>query len=191
MKTFEKVLPNGYAPAFVIDAKDKKFAVGINAAAMIIMLGFGVGSYFIIKPQNYYESFNFLRSMIFAVSIFAYMVLHEIVHGIAYKALTREKLTFGVTFSVAYCGVPNIFVYRKTAFIALLAPSVTFTVIFALLIFLFQNNWDKFYTAILMGIHIGGCAGDLYATILLCFKFKDPNTLLEDTGPKQTFYVKG
>ena len=43
---------------------------------------------------------------------------------------------------------------------------------------------------ILLGLHIGGCAGDLYDTRLYFTRFRDPMTLMRDTGPAQTFYVK-
>jgi hypothetical protein len=39
-------------------------------------------------------------------------------------------------------------------------------------------------------MHLGGCVGDDYVTLLFLFKFKDKTTLVQDTGPKQTIYVK-
>ena len=57
-------------------------------------------------------------------------------------------------------------------------------------IFLLENAWDKIYAAFLLGLHIGGCTGDLYDTYLYLFKFRSPDTLMRDTGPKQTFYIK-
>ena len=86
--------------------------------------------------------------------------------------------------------MPDIYVYRKAAMIALLAPFVVFTPVFLIPSFLFENAWDKFYCAVLLAMHIGGCVGDLYDTILYIFKFRSPDTLMRDTGPKQTFYTK-
>ena len=42
---------------------------------------------------------------------------------------------------------------------------------------------------VLFSIHFGGCVGDLYVIGLFLFRFRDPRTLMNDTGPKQTFYV--
>ena len=39
-------------------------------------------------------------------------------------------------------------------------------------------------------IHIGGCVGDLYDAALYLFRFRDPLTLMRDTGPKQSFYLR-
>ena len=38
-----------------------------------------------------------------------YMVLHELTHGLFYKIFTHEKLKFGMTLTVAYCGIPRIY----------------------------------------------------------------------------------
>ena len=45
------------------------------------------------------------------------------------------------------------------------------------------------FAGILFAIHFGGCIGDLYMTALLLFRYKDPRTLMNDTGPKQTIYL--
>lgn len=188
-KNYEKTLPEGYEEAFVIDAKDKKTAVFLNIAAILIMAAILTAAVLIIKPSDFFKSYSFLRNLLLIAAMIAYMVLHELVHGAAYKLLTGQKLTFGLTLSVAYCGVPEIYVYRRAAIIALLAP---FTVFLTLIIpvFFLENAWDKLYVMILFAMHIGGCAGDLYDTFLYLFRFKEPTVLMRDTGPKQTFYRK-
>jgi hypothetical protein len=69
-----------------------------------------------------------------------YVILHELTHGLLYKILTKQKLTFGLTLSVAFCGVPHIYVNKKTALLSVLAPFVVYNIIFIpLLIFLPGN----------------------------------------------------
>ncbi len=189
-KNFEKELPEGYEISKVIDASDKKLGLILNMVAVLVSIGLSLLAYYIIKPSDIENNFNMYRGFIYIAVLLLYIVLHEVVHGIAYKVLTKEKLTFGMTFSVAFCGVPNIFVYRKTALIALLSPFVLFSVIFGVLILVIPNPWDSFFMSIIFAFHIGGCSGDLYDTYLYLFKFKSPDTLMQDTGPKQTFYVK-
>lgn len=188
-KTFEKELPEGYREIFTVDATDKKLGLWLNIAAIAIMLVLGAAGYFIIRPQNWSDNLSILRDVIVLLCMFAYIVLHELTHGAAYKLLTGEKLSYGFTATVAYCGVPNIFVYRKTALIALLAPFTVFSIVFLLAAVLIPGEWNKFYALILFAIHFGGCAGDLYDTYLFLFKFKDPSTLMRDTGPKQSIYL--
>lgn len=123
----------------------------------------------------------------FLLALIAYLVLHELAHGAAYRTLTHQKLRFGISPSAAFCGVPDIYVYRRTALISLLTPFVLFIPVFLIPAFLLPNAWDKIYVLFLFAMHIGGCSGDLYDTALYLFKFKDPATLMQDTGPKQTF----
>ncbi len=130
-----------------------------------------------------------IRLLVFCAALLAYVILHELVHGAAYKILTKQKLTFGLTLTVAYCGVPDIYVYRKASLIALLAPFVLFTVLFAVLLFFMPTAVDKCLMAFLLGVHVGGCVGDLYGAALYVFRFRDPETLMRDTGPAQTFYL--
>ena len=189
MKHFERELPAGYKPAFTIDAADKKTGVVLNligGAIMVVLLALFA---LIIRPKGFMDNYSLLRNLITLVILFAYLVLHELTHGAAYKLLTRQKLTFGLTATVAYCGVPDIYVYRKASLIALLAPFCVFNVVFGLAVILLPEAWDKMYAAALLAIHIGGCVGDLYDTGLYLFRFTDPRTLMRDTGPKQTFYL--
>ena len=90
---------------------------------------------------------------------------------------------------MAFCGVPEIYVYRRAALISLLAPFTVFTVLFGGAALLLPDAWDKVYAAVLLGLHLGGCAGDLYDTLLFLTRFRDPRTLMRDTGPKQTVYL--
>lgn len=188
-KKFEKELPQGYEADFTVDAENKKTAVLMNVAALVITAILIVASYFLIKPTDFLENFRVSRYFIVVGVLFVYIVLHELVHGIAYKLMTKQKLKFGITFSAAFCGVPDIYVYRKTALISLLAPLTVFSVLLILAAVLLKNEWDKFYALILFSIHFGSCSGDIYDTFLYLTRFKDSSVLMRDTGPKQTFYV--
>ena len=61
--------------------------------------------------------------------------------------------------------------------------------VFGAAAFLLPNAWDKFYAALLLAVHVGGCTGDLWNTLLYLTRFRDPRTLTRDTGPLQSFYV--
>jgi len=189
MKHFEKELPEGYQEAFCVDAAEKKLAVTLNVIGGVIMAVMIGAAYLLIRPTDLLGNYSVSTSLLFVASIFLYMVLHELTHGAAYKLLTRQKLTFGMTLSVAYCGMPDIYVYRKASMIALLAPFCVFTVVFGALIAVLSNPWHQFLAAILLAIHVGGCVGDLYDTWLYLTRFRDARTLMRDTGPKQTFYL--
>ena len=196
MENYYRELPEDYREAMVVDAKAKKTSIVftlssfvLTAAILIpILLTFG-------SLRALFEEYGRKRMLIadavFLVCVVSYIVLHELVHGAAYKAMTHQKLTFGMTLTCAFCGVPDIYVSRKTALVALLAPFLTFSAILIPLTIWFYSFNMLYYllSGILFAVHFGGCIGDLYMTALLLFKFKDPRTLVNDTGPKQTIYL--
>ena len=198
-QNFEKELPSGYKQALYINAKNAKFGIIFNLIALavlaIVMVFAVLSLYFSDKLSFKILELSFTQLivayLIFFSSIIAYIVLHELIHGIAYKALTGEKLTFGISWSCAFCGVPNIFTYRKTAIISVIAPFATFTLLFIPLLILLYCFSPLYYliAAFIFGLHFGGCSGDLYVLYLFAAKFKSEKTLMRDTGPEQFFYV--
>ncbi len=194
-KYYEDTIPDGYVLVKTIDAKDKKTVIRMNILSFIpVIIGFPL--FFLFIPlSNVKDAIDedplrlSIASCVFFVTMFLYIVLHELTHGAAYKLLTKKKLTFGMTLSVAFCGVPEIYVYRRASLIATLAPFVTFIPVFTVLMLCLQNPIDKLYALLMLTIHIGGCIGDLWCTYTYLFKLRDPLTLTNDTGPKQTFYI--
>lgn len=198
-KNYEKELPLGYKQAYYINAKNAKFGLIFNlisfiSAAIVIIISIlllrckGVSISVITKLDS---SKKFLAYLCFFVVFLLYIILHELVHGFAYKVLTKEKLTFGMNWSCAFCGVPNIFTYRKTAIIAVVSPFALFTIFYIPILILLYFNSPLYFLvfSLIFGLHLGGCCGDLYLLILFVIKFKDKRTLMRDTGPEQFFYV--
>lgn len=194
-KHFERELPANYKEVRHIDATNAKFGIIFNLIALAVLVVVMAVAFLILHLNNVKVVFdiidNFGVFIITMLVLIVYIVLHELVHGIAYKALTKEKLTFGLSWSCAFCGVPNLYVYKKASLIALLAPFITFTVIFIPLMILlyFINPLYFLASAFVFGMHVGGCSGDLYVTYLLLVTYKGKNVLIKDTGPAQSFYL--
>ncbi|MGN0817390.1 MAG: DUF3267 domain-containing protein [Candidatus Coproplasma sp.] len=191
---FAVELPQGYEQVYYLNARSTKTGVIFSIVSVLIVAAIVVpavvfGIDFNTSPP---EIESLVSLGVLFVSSIVYMVLHELTHGAAYKLLTGRKLTFGLSWSCAYCGVPDIFVNRKTALIALLSPFVLFSVIFtALTVWTFWVSKVWYFVCVcLLGIHVGGCCGDLFVTILLLFKYRDKSLLMRDTGPEQFFYLK-
>ncbi|MDE6242125.1 MAG: DUF3267 domain-containing protein [Anaeroplasmataceae bacterium] len=193
-KNYEEILPEGYNEIFHIDAKEKKTGLILTLFSLIltlIPLAILLPIYFCTKKFEFEFSYRTSLYLLgLAVAMILYMVLHELVHGIAYKALTKQKLTFGISWSCAYCGVPNIYVYRKASMIALIAPFTVFGLLFGGLViwFYFLDGTLFLLMSLLFSIHVGGCIGDLYMFTLFLFKYKDKTLLMRDTGPEQFLY---
>ena len=196
-QNFERELPVGYQQAMYINAKNAKFGIIFNLIALVVLVIVMTIAVISLRFNNlpFDISIDFTKLIVAYLIFFAFMtgyiVLHELVHGVAYKALTGEKLTFGISWSCAFCGVPNIFTYRKTAIISVIAPFTVFTVLFIPIIIVLYCFNPLYYllAAFIFGLHLGGCSGDLYIFYLLTVKFKDEKTLMRDTGPEQFFYV--
>ena len=193
-KTFESELPKGYTIAKVFDAKNKKSVIVMNVVALLLMIicvAVLLIPVFLNADRLGSDGYTFFLWLYFLLAYLVYIVGHELVHGIAYKALTKEKLTFGISLSCAFCGVPKIYTYRKTALIAVLAPFVAFSIAFIPLMILafYSNIYIYIMVALVFACHFGGCVGDFYVAYLLLIKYKREDTLMNDTGPKMTIYV--
>lgn len=187
-KTFEPTLPEGYREVYRIDATGKKVSLLMNLAAFVLMFASLAVCVVLIRPTSF--TFTIGPWLVMLAILVLYIFGHELVHGAAYRLLTGQKLTYGFSWPVAFCGVPEIYVYRKTALISLLAPFTVFSVLFIAAMILIPNDFYKILCAFLFSAHFGGCVGDLYDTFLYLFRFRSPDTLMRDTGPAQTFYGK-
>jgi hypothetical protein len=194
-KNYELELPQNYDLIYHLDAKNKKVGIIFTVVSLVVLLVvMGVAVIPLIGNFNVeLTDVKYLYAyLVFMLVMCVYIVLHELVHGIAYYGLTKQKLTFGLTWSCAFCGVPNIYCYRKTALIALVSPLIVFTLVFVpLTIWLYFI--DPIYylmAAFVLGLHLGGCCGDIFMTYLLLTRFKNKKTLIKDTGPAQFVYLE-
>ena len=192
---FVAALPENYREVYRIDAREKRFGLVMNAVALLVLAVVLAVAVPLIGPDRILADLqgSLGRTVVillaFMVSMIAYIILHELVHGLFYHLLTHRKLTFGLSWSCAFCGVPDIWVTRRTALYALLAPFVTFTLLLLPLTILHGMYMPLagLFSAFLLGLHLGGCSGDLYVTWLLLFRYRTSDLLMRDTGPEQTF----
>lgn len=194
-KHYELELPENYEEIYHINAKDSKTGLFLYIWALIltaIAAGITFPIYLCTKEFSFkIDFFTCLYFLGFAVIMVLYLIAHELVHGISYKILTNQKLSFGISWSCAYCGVPKIYVYRKASMIALIMPFAVFSVLFIGLLvwFYFLNGLLYLLMALMFSLHFGGCVGDLYMFYLYLFKYKDSSILMRDTGPEQFIYA--
>jgi len=196
-KEFEKELPSGYQQVFYLNAKSIRVGLVLNLIALAVLVAvMAVALIPLIRADRLKDviwsiSENLIAFLVFYAAIFVYIVLHELTHGVAYKSLTGEKLTFGMSWSCAFCGVPHIYVKRRVSLIASAAPLLVFSVIMLpLTVWLyFVDPLYYLLSALVFGLHLGGCGGDIYIILLMLFRYRNPETLIRDTGPEQTVYV--
>ncbi len=190
---YEEKLPEGYKEALALDANDRESSVKIRKIAVISAVVLFNACFFLYALPRIHEiaaGFSIIKCVGFILAYFVYIILHELTHGIVYKLLTGQKLTFGFKPPAAYCGVPNIYIYRTTSLCSLFAPFTVYSIVFAVLFLLIGDPFSKVLILVLFAMHITGCAGDLYGVGLFLSRFKDPATLRKDTGPVQIYYTK-
>ena len=185
-KCFEEKLPDNYKEVYVVDAERILYLILFNLTCFVIGMSLILIFTYITKVK--FWEINTVYLFIFSLSLVLYIVMHELVHGLFYKIFTKKKLSFGFSLTYAYCGVPNLYVYRKYALITVLAPFVVFNIIPIFLLFVIEDISIRYLVLVFISIHISGCVGDLFCAFLLLFKFKDPLVLINDTGLKQIFY---
>lgn len=188
---FCEQLPEGYREVYHLNAKAKKTGLILSVGSLVMALAVILPC--LLTTDDILDeslAFNLIALLVCCALIIGYVVAHELVHGAAYKLLTGRKLTFGITLTVAFCGVPDIYVSRRTALIALLAPFTVFSLLFSALAagLYFVNHTYYAVVTLVLGVHFGGCIGDLYMTCLLLFKYKNKLLLMRDTGPEQFIY---
>ena len=197
-RTFERGLPEGYREVFHFNAKSIKVGIIFNLIALAVLIAvMAVGRWIYIaagEPAPRISLEGILRSVAmlgFIAAMVLYIVLHELVHGFCYKRMTGERLTFGISWSCAFCGVPNIYTYRKTSIIAASAPLILFTVLLVPMCaaLMYVHPYLYMLGLFLFGLHLGGCSGDFYFVWILLFKYKNPDALMRDTGPEQFIFL--
>lgn len=193
---YESELLRGYEEVYRINATDKKTGIILNAIALAVMAAVFVLA---LVPMGFNFDYVLLEGtvstvislLVFLAAMVGYMVLHELCHGAVYKLLTKQKLSFGLSWSCAFCGVPDVYTYRRTAILALAAPLVLLGILLAVLCGVMYDISHLMYllSALLLAFHLGGCVGDMYLLMLLFTKYRQKHLLMRDTGAEQYLYL--
>ena len=190
---YEETLPEGYREAKVVDSGDSRLRSRFTIAAIVLDIVIFCAIWFFYvstRTNEVVAGISTLKCIGFIALYMLYIFLHELTHGLVYKLLTKKKLVFGFEPRMAYCGVPGIYAYRKTALMSVFAPLIIFSIVFTAAFFIANEPFVKMMFLLMLGLHITGCIGDMYNIGLLLFRFRKPTTLRKDTGPTQIYYVK-
>lgn len=185
-----KELPVGYKEIFSVNLqKDKKIATIINVGAILIAVLMAVPMNFYIPISTLFDFTQgvknyFTRFIVLMVSMIAYLILHEAVHGVAMKICGTKKVKYGFTGLYAYAGSDDFYDKKSYIFIAL-APVVLWGIVLAVVNCFVSQNW--FWVVYLIQIsNISGAAGDIYVTAK--FSKMPDDILVTDCGVGMTVY---
>lgn len=185
-----EVLPDGYKEIYTIDLqKNKKMALTVNALAIVIAAVLLVPMFFVVPITGLFSMGNgfgnyLLKMCIFLVSMVAYLILHELVHGVAMKMCGTKKVKYGFTGMYAFAGSEDYYDKRSYFFIAL-APVVLWGIVLAMLTPIVSAGWF-WVVYMIQVINLSGAAGDLFVTVKFMRFPKD--ILVKDYGVGMMVY---
>ncbi len=181
-------LPAGYALTETIDLmRNRKQALLVNGAALLIMAVL-IALGFVLKPsfEIAFDLQTALLLLLFCVASVAYMVLHELVHGVFIRRYSHRKPKYGFTGMYAYAGSDAYFDKRQYLRIAF-APVVLLGIVLAALNAIFYEKLFWFFF-LLQVFNLSGAAGDFYVSA--CLRRYPPDTLVFDDGTSMEYYTR-
>ena len=185
-------LPEGYREIDTVDLKkNKALAVFVNVLAAVIAVAMVIPMHFIVPIDFLFSMEEGMQAYMFRfvgllVLLILYMVLHELVHGIAMKLCGTKKVKYGVTGVYAYATSDDFYDKKTYIFIAL-APVVLWGIVLAVVNLFVSGPW--FWVVYFIQINnISGAAGDLYVTAR--FSRLPSDILIQDYGVGMTVFSK-
>ena len=186
------VLPEDYGEIYSLNLqKDKRTAIIVNLLALAIAAVMAVSMNFFVPVTSFFDMSGgivcyFLRLAALIVLMVLYMVLHELVHGIAMKLCGTKRVKYGFTGLYAFAGSEDYYDKKSYIFIAL-APIVLWGTVLAAVNFFVPTEWFWIVYMIQL-INISGAAGDLFAAVK--FSRMPKNILIQDSGlSMRVFYI--
>ena len=186
------VLPEDYGEIYSLNLqKDKRTAIIVNLLALAIAAVMAVSMNFFVPVTSVFDMSGgivryFLRLAALIVLMVRYMVLHELVHGIAMKLCGTKRVKYGFTGLYAFAGSEDYYDKKSYIFIAL-APIVLWGTVLAAVNFFVPTEWFWIVYMIQL-INISGAAGDLFAAVK--FSRMPKGILIQDSGVSmRVFYI--
>ena len=189
MKAAEN-LPEGYGEIYAIDLqKDKKMALVVNLLAIVIAVLLVVPMHFAVPIFSLFSMENGLQNYLLRfgaliVLMVVYMILHELVHGVAMKICGTKKVKYGFTGMYAFAGSKDFYDKKSYIFIAL-APVVLWGIVLAVINPFVPVEW--FWVVYMIQIiNLSGAAGDFFVTVK--FSQLPRDILIQDYGVGMKVY---
>lgn len=190
MKSYEQ-LPEGYGLLYGIDLqKDKRLALLVNLLSLGIAVLLTVPAAILVPLSTLFRNgegdLSIGKVAVTMVLTVLYVVLHELVHGVAMKLCGTKRVKYGFTGMYAYAGSDDYYAKGAYLFIAL-APVVLWGVVLAIAAPLVSRDW--FWVVYFVQImNLSGAAGDFYVTAK--FSRLTGDVLIRDYGVGMQIYGK-
>ncbi|MBE7065759.1 MAG: DUF3267 domain-containing protein [Ruminococcaceae bacterium] len=184
-------LPENYKEILSVNLeKNKKLLWGVNIAAVVICVAMLLpATFFIVPLGTMFDPGQGIASMLIKIAatmglLVIYIILHELVHGIAMKICGTKKVRYGFKGLYAFAGSDDYYDKKSYIFIAL-APVVLWGVVLAVVNVLVPEDWFWIIYIVQMQ-NISGAVGDYYVSLKFSRLPKD--ILIKDYGVGMTVY---
>ncbi len=187
-------LPDDYVLHETIDLrKNKKQFWLVNGLGLVLAALCVLGGWLIddpIKtlnsvPEDSFWIGEFLPIVVLIAGMIAYVILHELTHGVFLGAFTKMKPKFGFIGWAAYCGNEG-YCSKGRYLVVALAPFVVWSIVFSILTVFFHEGIWFWFIWVLQTINVSGAAGDLFVSFKIARCQKD--ILVQDTGTKMKVF---
>ena len=183
-----KTFPKGYRQIEVMDfVRNRKqlMIVSVSAiAVMAVMIVLGL-LFFPTRPSWDFLKANWWAWIVLAGMHIAYVLLHEITHGLLMHALSGVKPKYGLKLPYAYAGSTVWFDRRSHGLIAL-APLVLWGVVLFVLERMLPGHWFWLLYTVQIA-NISGSAGDVYCVLHMLRLPRD--IVIQDTGTRMRIFA--
>ena len=191
MKSYT-TLPEGYREIYALDMhEDKKLAVWVNLLSLAIAAVFAVPMLFVVPWRTTFDmtdgmSGYWIKLAAMLGLTLLYLVLHELVHGIAMRICGTKKIRYGFKGVYAFAASDDYYRKKPYVFIAL-APVVLWGIVLAIVTPFVPASW--FWVVYFVQLmNLSGAAGDLYVTVR--FSRMPRDILIRDSGVGMVVYAK-
>ena len=184
-------LPENYSEYFSVDLqKNKKQMIFVNLLSFLIAVLMFIPMCFIVPLEIEITGEALIGLLIKLLAIFillvVYIVLHELVHGIAMKICGAKKVKYGFTGLYAFAGSDDYYGKGSYIFIAL-SPVVLWGAVLAVVSLFVPLSWF-WVVHFVQVVNLSGAAGDLFVTVKFSRFPKD--ILVRDHGVGMRVYSK-
>ena len=187
------ILPNEYSEIKRVSfTKDKKLYKYINLAAtaaavfLVLIMRIFVPFDFVTPSSSGEVEMIFIKCGVLGVCAFAYVILHEAVHGIFIRIISGKWGKFGFRSGFAYASSEAMFGRYEYIAIAL-APIVIWGIVLGIVNMLVPTGWF-WVIYVVQIINLSGAVGDIYVTYTVLKLPKE--SLFKDDGLDITVYAK-
>ncbi|MCL2531634.1 MAG: DUF3267 domain-containing protein [Oscillospiraceae bacterium] len=185
-------LPEGFSLYRNIDLNTDKVKTGMQVAAFVALLALIIPAAIVLPPwrTQAFVPITWMSGVYFllflAVSVFGYLLLHELVHGICFRVFGGGKARYGHQLPNYLYAASDRYIAKSRYLFIGLAPLVVLTILFGVVCVLVPQSWFWIpYFA--LAANVAGCAGDVYVCLFVLPRLPKDALVLDSGVAMQIF----